>query len=668
MKKTTTNIILQFILILAISLGSSQMVSSQNLDTSSNDKIPTVLETKANLSLFQKLRLEAAERDFSDEAYSSAIDKYKKIISKSDTLPLLTQRLAESYFKINQPTDSEFWYQKLYEKNLMTPSDLNNYAEVLKINQKYEEALSINSKTSSLNKSNTSEFSAKIIQRLKSDSLRYMVTACSINSEASDMSPSYIDGQIIFASARKKTLLNRTNRRNEEPYLDLYYANVKADGSLDTVSVYGRDINTKYHESSVTYSKSEDAIYYTTNYASIKDFDKDKINNLRIVRSTKTDEGWSKFEVLSFNSPLYSYAHPSISDDGNQLYFSSNMPNGFGETDIYVCNKIDGKWSDPINLGKEINTKGNEMFPYVYKNQTLYFSSNSKMGLGGLDIYQSNIKANTYSKAQNMGYPINSSFDDFGMTFVENRFHGFISSNRSKKSKDDIYSIKITPIAPKAVNDFYVMDVKEGSISVEPLNNDSHGDADNISVSNYTEETINGGLFEKDEKTGQFKYTCSPDFVGVDTISYTLGYKLPYISEKCEAKVIVNVNSKAKEVREELNNFLAEVFFDFDKSDIREDADITLTKEVVIFMKKYPNIQFELSAHTDALGPDAYNMYLSKNRAEAVLAYLKDAQIDTSRINIHLLGEQQAIQVNHKVNTDDLQPNRRVQVRAIQIQ
>lgn len=664
MKKINTNILLQFLLILAISIGSSQMVSSQNLTENSNDKIPTLLETKAELGLFDKLKLDAAERDFNNEAYSSAISKYEKILSKADTLPLIAKRLAESYFKINQPISSEFWYQNLYEKNLLTSSELNNYSEVLKMNEKYKEALSINNKISSLDKSDSSEFSPQIIQKLKSDSLRYEIISSHINSEASDMSPSFIDGQIVFASARKKTFFTRTNRRNEEPYLDLYCANIKADGSLDTVKTYGNHINTKYHESSVTYSKSEDAIYYTTNYSSIKDFDEDKVNNLRIVRSKKTDKGWSEFEVLPFNNPMYSYAHPSISDDGNQLYFSSNMSNGFGATDIYVCNKVNGKWSNPVNLGKEINSKGNEMFPYVYKNKTLYFSSNSKSGLGGLDIYQSNIKNKTYSKPRNMGYPINSSSDDFGLVFVKNRFSGFITSNRSRKTKDDIYSIKITPLAPKAMNDYYVMDVKDASVSITPLANDSYGDAETISVSNYTTETLNGGRFEKDGENGQFKYTCSPDFVGVDTISYSLDYALPYISKKCDAKIIVEVNSKAKEIHEELTNFLVEVFFDFDKSNIRKDAELILTNEVVSFMKKHPNTQFELSAHTDALGPDAYNMYLSKNRANSVLAYLKNAQIDVSRINIHFYGEQQARQVDHKVNTDDLQPNRRVQIRA----
>ncbi len=661
MKKINTNIVLQFILILAISIGSSQMVSSQNLNENSNDKIPTLHETKAELGLFDKLRLDAAERDFNNEAYSSAIDRYERILSKSDTLPFLANRLAESYFKIKNPTDSEFWYQKLYKKDLLTSSDLNNYAEVLKINEKYDEALRIN-------KRNSSEFTPQLIQKLKSDSLRYEVTLSNINSESSDMSPSYIDGQIIFASARRKTLFNRTNRRNEEPYLDLFCANVKTDGSLDTVMIYGSRINTKYHESSVTYSKSEDAIYYTTNYSSVKEFDKDKINNLRIVRSKKTDKGWSEFEVLSFNNPMFSYAHPSISDDGSQLYFSSNMPNGFGETDIYVSNKVDGKWSDPINLGKEINTKGNEMFPYLYKNKTLYFSSNAKIGLGGLDIYQSNIKNNTYSKSQNMGYPINSSFDDFGLVFVKNRFKGFITSNRARKTKDDIYSIKITPLAPKAVDDFYVMDVKEGRISIAPLKNDSYGDAENISVSNYKTETLNGGRFEKDAKSGQFKYTCSPDFVGNDTITYNLDHDLPFIDEKCEANIIISVKSIEKEIQEELNNFLAIIYFNFDRSDIREDADSTINTIIIPFMNKYPEVKFELTAHTDALGSENYNMKLANKRAEAVISYLRSKQLDVSLIKSQVCGEHEAKQVDYKKDRGELQFDRKVQLRTIPVQ
>ncbi|MGZ2371905.1 OmpA family protein [Ancylomarina sp. YFZ004] len=670
MKKIKNYILHQLILILAIGLGSFHIVSANNLNTETKNNFPTLLETKAKLGLFDKIRLDAAERDFSSEAYSFAIQRYEKIVSKGDTLTFLVQRLAESYLKINQPTDSEFWYKKLDETDLMSESDFNNYAEVLKMNEKYDEALSINKKNALLHKlePNTSEFSPQIIQKLKSDSLRYEVISSLINSDASDMGPSFIDGQIIFASARKKTFFNRTNRRNVEPYLDLYCSNVKTDGTLDTVVPYGRHINTKYHESSVTYSKSEDAIYYTTNYASLDDVDEDKINNLRIVRSKKTDKGWGKFEVLPFNNPSYSYAHPSISDDGNQLYFSSNMPGGIGATDIYVCNRVNGKWSDPINLGKTINTKENEMFPYIYKNKALYFSSNSKLGLGGLDIYYSNIENNTYSKAQNMGYPINSSFDDFGLVFVKNRFRGFISSNRSRKTKDDIYSILIKPLAPKAVNDYFVMDVKEGFITIDPLTNDSRGDAEKISVTNYAPKSINNGLFEKDEASGLFKYTCSPDFVGIDTISYALAYDLPYTDDKCEAKIIITVNSIEKEIQDEINNFLAELFFDFDKSNIREDADRTINTIIIPFMNKYPQVQFELSAHTDALGSENYNMKLANKRAKAVISYLKKKQLDVSRVKTQVYGEQEAKQVDYKKNRGELQPDRKVQLKTIQIQ
>jgi len=667
MKKIKNNILHQLILLLTISLGSFHIVTANNLNTKSKNNFPTLIETKAQLGLLDKIRLDAAERDFSNEAYSFAIQRYEKIVSKGDTLTFLVQRLAESYLKINQPTDSEFWYQKLYQTDLMSKSDFNNYAEVLKINEKYDKALNINKENALLHKldPSISEFSPQMIQKLKSDSLRYEVTASHINSDASDMSPSFIDGQIIFASARKKTFFNRTNRRNVEPYLDLYCSNVKTDGTLDTVMPYGRHINTKYHESSVTYSKSEDAIYYTTNYASLDDIDEDKVNNLRIVRSKKTDKGWSKFVVLPFNNPSYSYAHPSISDDGNQLYFSSNMPGGIGATDIYVCNKVDGQWSDPINLGKTINTKGDEMFPYIYKNKALYFSSNSKSGLGGLDIYHSNIENKTCSKPQNMGYPINSSFDDFGLVFLNNRFRGFISSNRSKTSKDDIYSIKITPTAPKSVNDYFVMDVKEGFITIDPLSNDSYGDAEKISVTNYASKSINNGLFEKDEASGLFKYTCSPDFVGVDTISYALAYDLPYTDERCEAKIIITVNSIEKEIQSEINNFLAEVFFDFDKSNIREDANQTISTIIIPFMNKYPEVQFELSAHTDALGSDNYNMKLSNKRAEAVISYLKNNQLDVSRIKIQLYGEQHAKQVDYKSNRGELQADRKVQLKTL---
>ena len=673
MRNIKSSLIRRTVLLVTIIIGTIQFVSAEKINSEARKKDSRVdsstalsLEnTKPMLSFFDKIIIEIAERDFKNESYTSAIRRYEHIVSKGDTLTFLVKRLAESYMKINQFEESEFWFQEFYKTNLMSVSDLSNFAEVLKTNEKYEQASDINKKHTNL-----VGFSTESIQKLKSDSLRYNVSLSSVNSEASDMSPSYIDGQIVFASARKKTLFNRTNRRNEEPYLDLYCANLNTNGTLDSVVPFGNRINTKYHEATASYCESEDAIYYTTNYSSLEDIDEGKVNNLRIVRAEKTGKSWGKFEVLPFNNPAYSYAHPSVSADGKQLYFSSNMPGGMGETDIYVCNKVDGKWSDPINLGETINTKGDEMFPYIYNNnnnnnnKTLYFSSNSKLGLGGLDIYYSKIEDGSYSKSKNMGYPVNSSRDDFGLVLVGNRFRGFISSNRSKTGKDDIYSIKITPVAPKARNDYFVMDAKEVSLILNPLTNDSQGDAERITLANYTAKSSHGGQFEQDQKTGLYKYTCPIDFVGVDTISYELAYDLPYISEKCVAKVIVNVNSEEKELKEELDNFLAEVFFDFDKSNIREDADRIITNEIITFMNKHPEMQFTLSAYTDALGADNYNLKLSESRAEAVLAYLKNAQVDISRIEINFYGEQQAEQVDYSSNRGELQSDRKVQMKV----
>jgi outer membrane protein OmpA-like peptidoglycan-associated protein len=166
----------------------------------------------------------------------------------------------------------------------------------------------------------------------------------------------------------------------------------------------------------------------------------DRTIKLKMYSQYKEDKGWSDAVEFIYNNNEYSTGHPSLSADGQSLYFASDRPGGFGGVDIYVCKNELGRWSAPLNMGPEINTEGNEMFPYISSNNTLYYSSNGRKGLGGLDIYSSSNKDGQWSRPQNLGYPINTSKDDFGITTNETGEEGYFSSNRG--STDDIYSFR----------------------------------------------------------------------------------------------------------------------------------------------------------------------------------------------------------------------------------
>lgn len=660
MKKFKNNMSCKIVIIVAVILGASQFTWAG----SGNNNALAMKETKASLGFMNRIRFDKAEKDYQNESFVSAIHRYEKIISKGDSLAYLMKRLAESYMEINEYENAKFWYQKLYKTNSMSDMDLYNFIEVLKINEDYKKALEINKNHPELYNLDPklSDFTFHSIQEMKADSSKYDIQLSPINSEASDIHPSYIDGHIVFASSREGNWLSRKDKRTNTAYLDLYSANINSDGSLGDIAPLKGKINTKFNESSASYSKSENAIYYTINYATYKEIGDDKINNLRIVRSPKTDRGWGKAESLDFNDSNYSYAQPSISDSGDRIYFCSDIPGGYGGTDIYVAKRVNGKWSEPVNLGEEINTSGDEMFPYIYKDSTLYFSSNSKSGLGGLDIYVSKIKNGKYTKAENMGYPINSSHDDFGLLLLNDKYEGYLTSNRL--NKDDIYHFTMNPEEPKLVNDYYVMDTGKRSLIIDPLSNDLKGDAEEITVSKFT--SSKGGSIEKDPETGLYKYIPPSNFIGFDTVAYTVAYKLPDQSDEIKGTMVINVEGKEKQLNTKLPDFNATIYFGFDKADIKEDAAFIINSKIIPFLSKYPELQYELSAYTDALGTDSYNMKLSEKRANAVMAYLKKKLKNIDNISVHSYGEKLARQDVKGTVVSDLQSDRKVEVKVLQ--
>ncbi|MCY1636634.1 OmpA family protein [Marinifilum sp. D737] len=658
MKKLKNNMSYKIVIVVAVILGATQFV----LAGSGNINVPAMKEAKASLGFMNRIRFDKAEKDYQNESFVSAIHRYEKIISKGDSLAYLMKRLAESYMEINEYENAKFWYQKLYKTNSMSDIDLYNFIEVLKINEDYEKALEINKNHPELHNLDPklSDFTIHSIQEMKVDSSKYDIQLSPISSGASDIHPSYLDGHIVFASSRKGKWLGRKDKRANTSYLDLYSANINSDGSLGDVAPLKGKINTKFNEGSASYSKSENAIYYTINYSSYKEIGDHKINNLRIVRSQKTDKGWGRAEKLDFNDSNYSYAQPSISDNGDKLYFSSDMPGGYGGTDIYVSKRVNGKWSEPVNLGEDINTSGDEMFPYIYKDSTLYFSSNSKSGLGGLDIYVSKIKNGKFTEAQNMGYPINSSHDDFGLLLINDKYEGYITSNRL--NKDDIYHFTMDPEEPKVVNDYYVMDTDKSSLIIDPLSNDLKGDAEEITVSKFT--SSKGGSFEKDSVTGLYKYIPPTNFIGFDTVLYTVAYKLPDQSDAIKGTMVIKVEGKEKETK--LPDLNTTIYFGFDKADIKEDAASIINSKIIPFLSKYPELQYELSAYTDALGTESYNMKLSEKRANAVMAYLKKKLKNLDNISVYLHGEKLANQAVKGVAVSDLQSDRKVEVKVLQ--
>ncbi len=439
-------------------------------------------------------RLKSANRAFDDYSYVEAVRMYEDFI-KSDKKNDPVQRkealekLAYSYRKLQDSRNAERVYAELIQA--YPDVDSRNYlyyGQALASNKNYREAQKIMSKYSDLQSADLRgrKFTVAYMDmnRFYKDSSMYRLEYLSINSRQADFSPMYYKTGLVFVSARNESgVIKRVFGWNQTPFLDLYFApdtsalkgiresavvtsnaaslssgdrdsdanaakSATEDSPMPTTKSerFSRTLNTKYHEGPVTFFKDFSKIVFTrNNYNSGKARKSSEgINKLKLFTADQKGKDWGSVKELPFNSNDYSCGHPALSPDDSKLYFVSDMPGGYGGTDVYVVEYNGGQWGTPINLGKEINTEGNEMFPYIDGNGNLYFSSDGHEGLGGLDIFYAEMKDGiAYKGIENLGAPVNSEKDDFGIITDKDRSNGYFSSNRKRGVSDDnIYSFK----------------------------------------------------------------------------------------------------------------------------------------------------------------------------------------------------------------------------------
>ena len=398
------------------------------------------------------------------------------------------------------------------------------------------------------------------------------------------------------------------------------------------------EVNSPYHDASAILTKDGKTMYFTRD-----NFDGNKLHNdqkqvthLKIYKAELQENGvWGEVQELSFNSESYSVGHPALSLDEKTLFFTSDMPGGFGATDIYkIAIKEDGSFGDPENLGEIINTEGDEMFPYIANNRVLYFSSNGHIGLGGLDVFKYNLQE-INSKVSNVGSPINSQKDDFSFTVNFRTKIGYFSSNRSGgKGDDDMYSfvVRDVPIACKQVLEGVVFD-KETQKRLPGTK---------VYLKDLNDEKIDS-ILVGDTATFRFEALCKKRYkVTGEKAFFIPAYRIfdtPGSSGITDVKLALEIKSDFVYADSgELMLKINPIYFDFDRSTIRTDASLALER-VISMMKKYPLLILKATSHTDSRGNDSYNMLLSKRRANATVKYLVSKGIDASRIAVQSYGE-----------------------------
>ncbi len=576
-----------------------------------------------------------AAKAYDDYAYMSAIATYKSLNEKGLSNSEIYERLGDAnYFNANYQEASK-WYLKLLElkDDNLDKSYIYKCAQSLKSSGDYTQSDALMERyLTAVEPANVRASKYKeqkdYIAIIKNNSGRYTIENMNVNSNGSDFAPSFYKKSLYFASARDTGIAaKRTHEWNNKGLLDIY-GNI--DGSIEKLS---KEINTKFHESTSVFTKDGNTMYFTRNnfVDGIEGKDTKDVMRLKIYKASMVDGKWSNIEELPFNSDLYSVAHPALSIDEKQLYFVSDMPDSVGESDLYSVAITENAYGTPKNLGKNINTEGRESFPSVSKEGVLYFSSDGHPGLGGLDVFAVRLDELSDGKVLNVGAPVNGTQDDFTYIIDDMTNTGYFASNRAGgKGGDDIYSF--TENSPLAFD-------CDGTISGIAKDKETNEILANVTVILTSSET--GKLVETvTDASGNYSFA-----IDCNDLNYVLsGAKELYEGETHQLKL---TRKEAKLYKQELllaKQDLAEVlnlkpiYFNFDKSDIREDAALELDK-VVAYLKKYTTLNVEVRSHTDSRGKDSYNLKLSDERAKATAAYLVAQGILEIRISGNGYGE-----------------------------
>lgn len=393
----------------------------------------------------QSAAIKKANKFYSQQAYSEAIPYYEKVYRSDSSDKFVLSNLGDCYRLTNNTAGQIKCYGALVKYGKAEPIHKLYYGQALLESGNNSDAkIYFEQYTADARGKELASSYEKIKQYAKNIDA-YKVDLASFNSPQNDFCAVNFSNTVVFASSRNKTKwINTKHAWTNDSYLNLYTTE-KIDGVDTEPSVFMSDLDSKYNDGPVCFSKDFNTVYFTRNNYSKKAMSKEGTFKLKIFEASMNQNGFEKVTELPFNKNDFNFAHPSLSADGKTLYFASDMDGGKGGMDIYLSTKgADGIWGAPENLGDKVNTAGNELFPFIADNGLLYFSSNGHDGLGGLDIYETKIKDNKASRIYNMGEPVNSKDDDFGIFLGEDNKTGYLSSNRkSGGMDDDIYNFQI---------------------------------------------------------------------------------------------------------------------------------------------------------------------------------------------------------------------------------
>ena len=603
----------------------------------------------------QNSKTKKADNLYDRLAYTDAAQAYQKVLKRGTTDVYVFERLANCYYFINDTKKAEMYYKRVAKSKDANPEAIYNYAQTLKANGKFSDYNTWMKNFAKLSPNDTQvkEFmkNPNYIPKIMDDMARYTATNMEdINSEYADFGGIVYGKDFYFASGRNTS--RKTYQWNEEPYLEIYKA-TNVGGTMKNAELLNGDVNTKYHESNAVISADGKRMYFDRNDYFEGDYDKSAsgINQINLYYAENIDgKGWSAVVSAPFNNNEYSTGHPALSQDGNTLYFVSDMPGGKGGSDIYmVAINSDGSLGTPERLGDNINTEGKELFPYIDSNGTLYFSSNGHMGIGGLDVFYAEAQGDGFGVVNNLGKGVNSSADDFAYKYDPTSQSGYVSSNREGgMGSDDIYMVEAVEIPC------------EVTIAVLVINENTNAVVAGARVDLY--DTMGNRLSSKTSNVDgmvSFKAACDQAHE-VQGVLADFESNASKVAPANDQKVSATIALKPiEEIIVEDQIVLNPILFDLDKSNIKAQAAFELDK-VVAVMNKYPEMVIAVGAHTDSRATDAYNLRLSEARAQSTVQYIISKGISGKRISGKGYGESQPkVSCGDTCSEADHQLNRR---------
>ena len=650
---------------------------------------PAALRAQSHPSLTAELK--RASQQFKAMQYVEATRQLHHILKRDSTNVPAQEMLAYSYRMVNNYKESLIWYKKLTQNKPFKPIWALHYAEALASNEHYESSegwyrrylalMPADKRAEVFARTNTADFNK--------NKGNWRVNFTNLNTQASEYAPVFYKEGLIFSSNRptgklakhvflwdqtpftnlyavnklsqikavdpdslKNVRTRKMNQKlrfndddtaptsNDSQNLGSYALNISRDtlstllaGEIQPLMLNGK-INTKYHEAAAAIFPDGSIIFTRNNYFNGKSqSSKQGINKLKLYIAD--GKHLSKLEEFPFNSNEYSTGHPTLNKQGDILVFASDMPGGYGGTDLYYCVRAgNGQWNKPVNLGKQINTEGNEMFPFLHSDGTLYFSSTGHAGLGGLDLFEVSLKEmKPVAPPKNMGAPFNSSKDDFSLIKSEDGKFGYFSSNR--KGNDDIYEFQRStqlivlegtvtdgntriPLAKSRL----LMRFQDG---IDTLITDAKGKFKR-ELPLETDYEISTG------KTGYISKLSFLTTQGIRKDSVIL-MNIQLDRTAKEQQFILNHCDSLKKVFAVRN-----IYYDLDRSEIRKDA-LPALEELYNLMKKYPEISVNTASHCDSRASEEYNRGLSLRRGAAAKAYLVAKGIAATRISVQYYGK-----------------------------